>query len=165
MASVRKTIRLSPIRNPPMKHHLSLNNSFSNLEHWISQKLRPFYFCGAYMHPCNTHIIQWLSCPTLETEICFITQSGACPNNFPLRPMIQFLVLTSVTGLHHKAQFTREITKTVPAPLPSLAMRTRRKENSVRIWSSAHEPQACRCLELSSGISQDWWYHTDVNNR
>jgi hypothetical protein len=68
--------------------------------------------------------------------------------------MIQFLVLTSVTGMYHKAQFTRGITKAVPAPLPSSAMRTRGKENSVRIWSSAHELQPADVWNLPVGLAK-----------
>lgn len=164
MAPDGKRIGLSSIHPQPRKHHLLLNNSFSNLDHWISQTLKLFYFCGAYMYPCNTdHSTTELSHPG-NRDLFYNTVWGLS-NNFPLRPRIQFLVLTSVTGLHHKAQFTRRITKAVPVPLPSSGMRTRRKETSVRLWSSAHKSQVCRCLELEDGIGQDWWYHTDVNNR
>lgn len=64
------------------------NTTFSSITHsqiWSTDFQKNegcFIFVVLICTQCNTHIIQWLGCPTLETEICFITQSGICPTTF-----------------------------------------------------------------------------------
>lgn len=140
-----------------------LNNSFLNLEYWAFQKLKMFYFCHSYLQPHNidhsTAVLPW-------KQGLFHNTIWGLSNSFPLRPMTHFQGLTSVTGLHHRAQFTRGNTKAVSIPAPSLGMIIRMKRTVQRSRRLAHRFQTSRCLELPSGTGQnDCWFHTDVDNR
>ena len=151
MAPAGKRIGLFSVHHQPTKHPLLLNNSFSNLEPRLSQKWKLVYFCGAYVYPCDIDPSTTVLSHPGNRDL-FYNTVWSPPNNFPPKPMIRFLVLFSVTGLHHEAQFTRGMAKAVPASLPSSGMRTRRKGSGAGIWSSDHKSQACRCLELERGI-------------
>lgn len=148
----------------PTKHPLLLNNSFSNLEPWLFQKLKLFYFCGAYMYPCDTDPSATVLSHPGNRDLFYDTVWSP-PNNFPPKPMIRFLVLF----LSNRSAPRGSVYKRSGQGCACIPVKLRDENQKEGKW--------CGDLEICSQITSlqmfgtwawdwlDWWDHTDVNNR